>query len=174
VTHDIVEREGVSRGSRARQVADLCIVVLDGSSTVTDEDLAVLHDTADLPRVLVVNKSDLCPQQPAIAGEEPAMLVSARTGDGIAALRAAIVRSLCGDGVGRETAAISNVRHVALLRDAGRHLRVAAEASGALATPEEFVLSDLQAARACLDEVVGKRTSEDVLHHIFDRFCIGK
>ena len=50
----------------------------------------------------------------------------------------------------------------------------AAEASGVFAAPEEFVLSDLQAARSCLDDVVGTRTSEDVLHHIFDRFCIGK
>jgi len=141
---------------------------------VTDEDLAVLRETADLPRVLVVNKSDLRPQKPAIDSEGPVMLVSARTGGGIAALRAAIVRSLCGDRVERETAAISNVRHVALLRDARRHLTAAAEASGTLATPEEFVLSDLQAARACLDEVVGRRTTDDVLRHIFDRFCIGK
>ena len=33
---------------------------------------------------------------------------------------------------------------------------------------------DLQAARAHLDEVVGVRTSEDVLQHIFATFCIGK
>ena len=174
VTDDVVEREGVSRGSRARQVADLCIVVLDGSTMVTDEDLAVVHDTANLPRLLVVNKSDLRQQQPMIDGEGPAMLVSARTGEGLAALRAAIVRSLGGDRVGRETAAISNVRHVALLQDARRHLTAAAEASGELAVPEEFVLSDLQAARVCLDEVVGRRTSDDVLRHIFERFCIGK
>ena len=63
---------------------------------------------------------------------------------------------------------------MALLQEARRHLMAAAEASGEFAAPEEFVLSDLQAARTCLDDVVGTRTSEDVLHHIFDRFCIGK
>jgi len=41
-------------------------------------------------------------------------------------------------------------------------------------TPEEFILADLQTARARLDEVVGARTSDDVLRHIFERFCIGK
>jgi tRNA U34 5-carboxymethylaminomethyl modifying GTPase MnmE/TrmE len=40
--------------------------------------------------------------------------------------------------------------------------------------PEEFVLTDLQDARAALEEVTGKRTSEDLLRHIFSRFCIGK
>jgi len=39
---------------------------------------------------------------------------------------------------------------------------------------EEFLLADLHAARASLGEVVGTHTSEDVLEHIFERFCIGK
>ena len=38
----------------------------------------------------------------------------------------------------------------------------------------DFILADLQAARARLDEVVGARTSDDLLQHIFERFCIGK
>jgi tRNA U34 5-carboxymethylaminomethyl modifying GTPase MnmE/TrmE len=39
---------------------------------------------------------------------------------------------------------------------------------------EEFVLADLQEARGRFDEIVGARTSEDVLRHIFEKFCIGK
>ena len=39
---------------------------------------------------------------------------------------------------------------------------------------EELVLADLAAARRAFDEVVGKRTSEDVLRVIFERFCVGK
>jgi tRNA U34 5-carboxymethylaminomethyl modifying GTPase MnmE/TrmE len=41
-------------------------------------------------------------------------------------------------------------------------------------TPEEFVLTDLQAARASLEEIGGARTNEDLLRHIFQKFCIGK
>ena len=33
---------------------------------------------------------------------------------------------------------------------------------------------DLQAARARFDDVVGVRTPDDVLNHIFATFCIGK
>jgi tRNA U34 5-carboxymethylaminomethyl modifying GTPase MnmE/TrmE len=33
---------------------------------------------------------------------------------------------------------------------------------------------DLQAARRCFDEIVGTRTSEDILNLVFERFCIGK
>ena len=39
---------------------------------------------------------------------------------------------------------------------------------------EEFVLADLQAARGALEEVTGRRAPDDLLAHIFDRFCIGK
>jgi tRNA U34 5-carboxymethylaminomethyl modifying GTPase MnmE/TrmE len=40
--------------------------------------------------------------------------------------------------------------------------------------PEEFVLADLQGARSALEEIAGKRAPEDLLTHIFARFCIGK
>ena len=39
---------------------------------------------------------------------------------------------------------------------------------------EEFVLADLQQARAAFEEVTGRRAPDDVLAHIFERFCIGK
>ena len=74
----------------------------------------------------------------------------------------------------RDTAAISNIRHIALITAARTSLASAREAAAAGATPEEFVLTDLQAARGHLDEVVGVRTSDDLLEHIFANFCIGK
>jgi tRNA U34 5-carboxymethylaminomethyl modifying GTPase MnmE/TrmE len=40
--------------------------------------------------------------------------------------------------------------------------------------PEEFVLADLQDARAALEEIGGKRAPDELLAHIFSRFCIGK
>jgi tRNA U34 5-carboxymethylaminomethyl modifying GTPase MnmE/TrmE len=40
--------------------------------------------------------------------------------------------------------------------------------------PEEFVLADLADARAALEEVSGRRATEDLLAHIFEKFCIGK
>jgi tRNA modification GTPase len=89
-------------------------------------------------------------------------------------LRGAIVRELTGRESLRDTAAISNTRHIALLEQARASLVAAQRAAAVAGTPEEFVLADLQAARARLDEVVGTRTSEDLLQHIFERFCIGK
>jgi tRNA modification GTPase len=76
----------------------------------------------------------------------------------------------------RDVPAVTNVRHIDLLVKAGdavgRARTALADRGGDM--PEEFLLADLQEARAALEEVTGKRTSEDLLRHIFARFCVGK
>jgi tRNA modification GTPase len=68
------------------------------------------------------------------------------------------------------------VRHIALVERAHAALaraRAAVDAEGGPLS-EEFLLADLQDARAAFEEVTGRRTSDDVLAYIFSRFCIGK
>ncbi len=181
-TLDLVEREGVSRGERAREVADLVVVVLDQSEPATKEDEQLLAQTAGRPRIVAANKADLPARlelgrlkpAPTTEGVSRPVIVSAKTGAGADDLRRAIVRELTGGESLRDTAAISNVRHIALIEQARASLVSAEGAVGAGDTPEEFVLADLQAARARLEEIVGARGSEDLLQHIFEKFCIGK
>ena len=168
---DVVEREGVARGAQARGVADLIVVVLDRSEPLTPDDENLLAQTAaSQRRVIVANKSD----RPAAISTEEAIPVSALSGDGVDQLRCAIARALTGDEASREPPPVTNLRHIELLEDARTSLTRVAEALSGSAVPEEFVLPDLQAARARFDEVVGVRTSDDVLNHIFATFCIGK
>ena len=172
-TVDPIEREGVARGAQARAASSLVVVVVDQSEAVTDDDRHVLDATRLRPRLIVKNKSD-CPDAADLSGlGEPVVAVSARNGDGIDALRYAIVRALTASEPLVDTPAITNVRHVALLEEA-RAAIATARAAAEAAAPEEFIAADLQQARERLDEIVGKRTSDDVLRHIFERFCIGK
>jgi tRNA modification GTPase len=169
-TNDRIEIEGVWRGTRAREVANVIVVVLDAAEDQTADDERLLGETANRPRVLVANKSD----RPALWNREDALCISATSGDGLDTLRRAIVTTVCAGEPLRDSAVISNVRHTALLERARTQLaqaRAAAEHDG---MSEEFVLADLHAARVSLGEVVGTHTSEDVLQHIFERFCIGK
>jgi len=175
-TRDVVESEGVTRGTQARGVADLVLLVLDASEPLTREDEQLLEDTAHAKRLIVSNKSDL----PRAARTHPGaartlwVRVSALTGEGFEALRGAIAAALVGDERLRDAAPISNTRHITLLEQCRASLDAARHAAEAANVPEEFLLIDLQAARMRLDEIVGRRTSEDVLRHIFERFCIGK
>ena len=172
-TTDVVEQEGVARASKARQVADVVLVVIDGSVPLTVDDEELLRETANRRRVVVLNKQDLSAKAK-LPDRIKATHLSALTGAGARELREAIVEALTGCERLRDSAAISNTRHIALLTAVRACLAAARDAAAADATPEEFLLADLQAARTHLDEIVGVRTSDDLLEHIFARFCIGK
>jgi tRNA modification GTPase len=177
-TLDVVESEGVARGNQARRIADLVLVVLDSSGPLTPADEQLLAETAAGNRIVVSNKSDLRSNpsfaEPCLKALSESVQVSALTGDGFEGLNQAICRALVGEEQLRDAAPISNTRHISLLERCGVSLAAARDAATTANVPEEFLLTDLQAARACLDEIVGRRTSEDVLRHIFERFCIGK
>jgi tRNA modification GTPase len=177
-TLDVVESEGVSRGNQARRIADLVLLVLDSSEPLIPADEQLLAETATANRIVLSNKRDLCCNRSFVeSGSKvvpPIVQVSALTGDGFDRLHQAISRALLGEEPLRDTAPISNTRHISLLEQCRRSLVAARDAATAANVPEEFLLTDLQAARTCLDEIVGRRTSEDVLRHIFERFCVGK
>ena len=177
---DEVEREGVERARRARSIAQLVILVLDRSRPLGDVDKVLLGETAHARRVIVVNKIDL-PEAWCVDALRPAnqalVSVSVRTGEGLDLLKTVIVDALgAGGKVERDTAAVTNIRHIELLERArhavNRARRAISDANGQLS--EEFVLADLQDARHAFEEITGKRTADDVLAHIFERFCIGK
>ena len=168
-TSDAVEQEGVSRARQAIGVADLTIVMLDRSRPIAQDEQDLLDRTASRPRVVALNKSDL----PSAITVDEAISISAKTGDGIDRLIEAIAAKLSSSDSWRDQPQITNVRHTVLLERARESLT---KASSALESEisEEFPLLDLQEASAALQEITGKRTSDDLLRHIFERFCIGK
>ena len=172
-----VEVEGVSRARQALEVASAAVVVLDRSRALGPEDWTVLEETAQRRRVVAVNKVDE-PECWAVGalpldGESVIVEVSARTGEGLDRLRGRL-RDILTEGESlRDTPGVANSRHIGLLERVAEALGAAEEAA-VNGAAEEFVLADLQRARAALDELTGKRTPDDVLRHIFERFCIGK
>ena len=172
--NDAIEAEGVDRARRAQQVAALSVVVLDGSLAMSDADQRLMDDVEGA-RIVVVSKSDLpCLWDPAaIPAGVPVVSVSALTGDGLDRVRAAIVSALVDREDLRDTPSISNLRHLALV-DAARAAVESAIAALAGGVTEELVLTDVTAARHALEEITGVRTADDLLAHIFQRFCVGK
>jgi tRNA modification GTPase len=171
-TGDAIEAEGVARARGAQEVADLIVVVVDGSLPLGRLDAEIISQVVNNKRVIVSNKSDL-----GLVASHGFLPVSAKTGAGLDALRIAMARAFdLNVAPSNDRPAITNVRHIALVDRAHEALsraRVAVGANGD-ALSEEFVLADLQDARAALEEVSGRRTPDDVLAHIFSRFCIGK
>jgi tRNA modification GTPase len=167
-TEDPVEREGVSRAARAREVADLTLIVIDSGQALADEDRQVLESSSKA-RVVVASKAD----REAQWHMDEAVRVSPVSKIGIDRLKDAMLRVLTNEERLKDPAALSNLRHVLLLKEARATLmRVCAAITEC--APEEFVLVDLQRVRANLAEVVGVGSSDETLDYIFSHFCIGK
>jgi tRNA modification GTPase len=172
-TVDRVESEGVRRSGLAATVADLVLVLVDGSGPMSDIDRHLVSQHVETKSLTVKTKLDLGE----VWQRDDVIKVSARTGAGLDTLRSRIFEALEVIDTGlSERPEITNVRHAALVQQAENALIRARSAVLSAGGPlsEEFVLADLQDARASLEEITGKRVPEDVLAHIFERFCVGK
>jgi len=168
---DLIEEEGVRRAVQAREVAALTLLVLDASQPLSLDDEELLREVAG-PRLVIANKADLERQWP----EGSALAVSATTGAGLDTLRTAIVVALSGSSSSedwRDPPRVSNLRHVQQVERALVAVERSLEELRQGAT-EELVLAELADARAALESLSAPRTPDDLLQHIFSRFCIGK
>jgi tRNA modification GTPase len=101
----------------------------------------------------------------------PRLRVSGLTGEGVEALRGAVLERLWGGGTPSAVALVSE-RHADALRRASEALARAEAASRA--STLEVVSGEAGLALEALGEVSGTSVSEALLDAIFQRFCIGK
>jgi tRNA modification GTPase len=167
---DAIEREGMRRAASELTRADLAIVVLDANEIASGR-AAVADAITEVPqRLWVMNKADLLPGLPAASGD--AVWVSARTGAGLDALHARL-RALAGlEAEGAEGAFSARARQVDALRRARQELAAARQQlEGDML---DLTAESLRAAHDSLGEITGRVAPDDLLGHIFSRFCIGK
>jgi len=180
---DEAERMGVARSREAMAEADVVLLVVDATVGISQEDHAVLEQglAGGSAMLAAWNKSDLVGkvQDPRFEvqgapSEVRTIATSALTGEGIAELRAAIVDAVVGAQGGlREAAMLTNLRQHQAAEQALRGLE-AAQCAVAAGIPHEMLLLDLYEALRGLDTLTGATTTDDLLHLIFSRFCIGK
>lgn len=175
---DEVERLGIERTKRAVVDADLALVIVDGSATLTSEDKQVLAIVAEHKHLIVANKVDLCNEHKLSEdfGAQPKTVVSisAKTGYGMEALRCAILDSLDGlKAAYNDNYLLTNARHYNLLQCTIESLK-SSESLLEQRASEEIILVGLYNALRFLGDITGETTSEDILSEIFATFCIGK
>jgi tRNA modification GTPase len=162
-----VEQEGIRRARRRAENADLVIWISDASNP--DSASPIRFATGARHTLRVLNKIDLADGLPNPASYDFA--ISARTGDGLPALVAAlgtIVRNSVGDN---GSPAITQVRHRQQLEAC---LDALARLDTVNDTQTELAAEQLRLAADALGRIVGRIDPEDVLDQVFARFCIGK
>lgn len=166
---DVVEREGIRRARDELAKADLVLAVVDATAPASD----ALPLPPGVPVLWLHSKSDLLatPPAPQSRGDGRHLWLSARTGAGLDALRAAL-RESAGLGDGVEGSFSARARHVdALRRGAEALARAAAQLHHGAG---ELAAEELRQAQDALGEITGRVDADALLGRIFADFCIGK
>jgi len=175
-TLEEVEQLGIERSHEALADAALVLIILDATHPLHSDERRLLESLEHRPVLVVMNKSDLTPSGTASHENLPAALpvlrTSALTGDGLPALRNAIV-SLATGGAAIEPGVLTSLRHQEAILGTLEGLSRAADANRR-GIPHEMLLLDLYQALAAMDSLTGQTTNEDILTRIFSTFCIGK
>ena len=165
-TENLIEAQGVKLARHAAEDGDLCLLVIDGSKEISDDERAMIDELAG-KALLVINKSDL-ERVANVETSVPKVCVSALEGSGIRELKQAIYDM----AVKHHTQAGLLNANVSQLNDIRESLKALREALTAEDT--DVVAGLLGSARVSLMRVLGVRVGDELLDHMFSRFCVGK
>lgn len=179
-TDDTVEKIGVERSRKAIDTADLILLIIDSSQELTPEDRALIEQTADKPRIVIFNKSDL-PTKVSI--EELKQLVngdqlitaSMTKHEGINDLSDAISHLFFNEGIesNQNNIMVTNARHIGLLRQADAALGDVLKGLDD-GMPVDLVQIDMTRAWDLLGEITGDSYQDELIDQLFSQFCLGK
>ena len=170
-SQDEIENMGIALTHQTLSRADLILLLVDASTGMTTEDKLIDENLPPgIPRLLVLNKIDLMyGKGPSLPGENFCIAVSAKTGEGIEALRCKILEEVGWRDLETGTF-MARERHLRALKQAQAHLTQSQE----VISSAELFAEELRLVQRALNEITGEFTSDDLLGEIFSRFCIGK
>ncbi|HEY1101825.1 MAG TPA: tRNA uridine-5-carboxymethylaminomethyl(34) synthesis GTPase MnmE, partial [Burkholderiaceae bacterium] len=122
-----------------------------------------------VPVLDIWNKCDAA----APTADGAALLLSAKTGQGLDALRQRLL-ALAGWQAAPEGLYIARERHVQALRAVGGHLDTAHAHLAGRSPALDVLAEELRLAQNALNTITGEFSSDDLLGVIFSSFCIGK
>ena len=175
---DEVEQIGVARAWGQIDSADAVLFLHDltraaepAYAAADAEILRTLRSrlAATVPVLDVWNKRDAASAAVPAGG----LALSAKTGDGIEALRQRLLEIAGWQSV-PEGLYLARARHVDALARVARHLAHADAQLGARNPALDLLAEELRLAQNALNEITGEFGADDLLGVIFSRFCIGK
>lgn len=167
-TDDIIESMGVEKSKELIHQADLVLLVIDGSQSLSSEDMQLLELTEDATRIIVLNKADQGTKV-----DLDGIVISAKENQ-ISTLTEEIKKMFeLGKIIDNNDHILTNARQTMLLQRASQALKQAVEAMEMM-IPTDLIVTDLYECWNNLKEILGEKAKEDLLDELFKRFCIGK
>jgi len=176
---DEVERIGISRAWEEIQKADRVLLMVDGTTTATDDPEQIWPEFVskldDKSKITVIrNKCDLTTETPEIGEHDGHTLISlsAKANVGVDNLRQHL-KDCMGFASTTEGGFLARRRHIDALNRA-ESLLLTGQEQLIYGAAGELLAEDLRQAQQSLSEITGEFSSDDLLGRIFSSFCIGK
>ena len=167
-TSDALEQMGIDRTYRAMQNSQIILHVCAADNPIF-ENISIQPSQK---YIQVINKIDDAISTDAKDIKTP-LRISAKYGKGIDMLRAVLRKCTDTSHLNSSSVVVTNMRHFSALERAEESLRMALNAMDN-SLPSDLLSEDLRDTLHHLGEITGDITSDDILHTIFSRFCIGK
>ena len=172
-----IEQEGIRRTHQALHEADLIICMLDASQSVSEDEKTFLHQCKTSNILILINKTDL--KQVTFAKNFPefdVLEISLKNNPKINQICAKIVAKIVKTTDSSDAAAFAiSHRHKIQLGAALNELNCAQELLSSSSEADYLLAAThIRASMEKIGLIFGKNCSEDVLHEIFSRFCVGK
>ena len=174
-TSDEVEVKGIERTWEAIRLADLVVFLTAPNADKESDELRGQILEAIPPKCPVlelVNKADLFDKD-FVANKPDSLLISAKTGQGIEALKQKILETVGWNGP-QEGAIVARRRHLDCLERAAEHIERSEQFAANGNNSLELFAEELFLAQNHLGQITGKLLPDDLLGKIFSQFCIGK
>lgn len=176
---DEVERIGISRAWEEIQKADRVLLMVDGTTTATDDPEQIWPEFVskldDKSKITVIrNKCDLTTETPEIGEHDGHTLISlsAKANVGVDNLRQHL-KDCMGFANTTEGGFLARRRHIDAL-NRSESLLLTGQEQLIYGGAGELLAEDLRQAQQSLSEITGEFSSDDLLGRIFSSFCIGK
>ena len=172
-TDDRLEQMGIQRTMSSIERAQIVIYMTDAARLAAGAPVAPEFPLrADQKLLVLVNKTDMAPDCPLPEGT---IGISARNGDGIESLRRILRSFVDTEALYHGDAIVSNNRHYEALTAAGDALRRALDGLGS-GLQTDLLSEEIRQVIHHVGSVTGRNSlaSEEVLKHIFSKYCVGK
>ena len=178
-TEDVVEKIGVERTHKAIESADLIIMMIDAKIGIDKDDIGILNKIRYKKVIYIINKIDLVNDKEIGKIERDLkgnmyIKTSLKEEVGLDKLEQAITDLFIkGEVSFNSEVLLTNIRHKNLIDRAISSIDdvMKAHESG---MPLDLITIDIINAADYLGQITGESVSEDVMHEIFSRFCLGK
>lgn len=181
-TDDVIEQIGIERSKSQIDIADLVVMVIDGSGCLEDEDFEIAQHIEGKQVLLVINKEDLginiseseFERIKSILNCKGVVYTTVKTIEGIGRVREAI-ENIFTEGFVKSDGGniVTNERHKEALVRASESLTQGIELLE-MCEPLEIAEIEARDAFQILGEIIGETANEEILDTVFSKFCLGK